>query len=259
MTIFYIHSMMDQPMEQYKTAEKLKLREIKEEPPKKIFKAVHCPSCEEEVSADHLNLQNSVAKCGSCNVIFSIEEDVQSVKAQPEMKQEFIRPEGIDLFFYKDDLDITVQQHVQGLDAFGIIFSPLIAAFAILLYFAKGISYFFPIFFSIVALFFLYRVLNYSKNKTYIDINSNYLSIRSRPKNLKKDRTYAADEIDQLYLKHAADGSGYFTIYMIINGLEGQTHEKLITLNTLSKAKYMEQEIERYLNIEDRSVPEANV
>jgi hypothetical protein len=46
---------------------------------------------------------------------------------------------------------------------------------------------------------------------------------------------------------------------MIINSLEGQIHEKLITINTLSKAKYIEQEIERYLKIEDRNVPEADV
>jgi hypothetical protein len=46
---------------------------------------------------------------------------------------------------------------------------------------------------------------------------------------------------------------------MIINGLEGQKHEKLITVNTLSKAKYLEQEIERYLQIEQRVVPEATV
>lgn len=45
------------------------------------------------------------------------------------MKQEIFRPEGIDLFFYKDDLDITIQQHIQGLDLWGIILLPIIAFF----------------------------------------------------------------------------------------------------------------------------------
>ena len=123
----------------------------------------------------------------------------------------------------------------------------------------KGINPFIPIVLSMIASYFIYQVLNSSKNKTYIDINAQSLSIKSRPKNLKKDKTYTVDEIDQLYLKYAADGSGYFSIYMIVNGMEGQKHEKLLTLNTLSKAKYLEQEIERYLNIEDRKVPESNV
>ena len=52
---------------------------------------------------------------------------------------------------------------------------------------------------------------------------------------------------------------GYYTIHMIINGLEGQKHEKLMTVKTLSKAKYLEQEIERYLKISDREVPEAGI
>ena len=64
--------MMDQPMEEFKPTEKLELKEINKAFPK-VFKKVYCPSCEEEVNATNLNLQNRVAKCGSCNVIFSID------------------------------------------------------------------------------------------------------------------------------------------------------------------------------------------
>lgn len=245
---------MEELEEQYKPAEKLDLKKIN-----KVFKKVCCPSCEEEVSADHLNLQNMVAKCGSCHVIFSIEEELEDLKVKKEMKQEIIRPEGIDLFYYKDDLDITIQQHIQGVDAFGLAMFPILACFFILIYFAKGMPIIFPIVSTLGAAYFIYRALNYSGNKTYIDVSDKFLSIKSRPKNFKKDKTYAVNEIDQLYLKHAVDGSGYYSIYMIINGMEGQKHIKLLTLNTLSKAKYLEQEIERYLHIEDRKVPEANV
>ena len=250
--------MMKQPEEQYKPAEKLELKKLKKEFPK-VFKKVHCPSCEKEVNADDLNLQNSMAKCSCCNVIFSIQEEVESVKTKKEMKQEIFRPEGIDLFYYKDDLDITIQQHIQGLDAFGIILLPALAFFAFVLHFAKGIPLLFPVIFTLGTLFFIYRAMNYSNNKTYIDINDRSLSIKSRPRHFKKDKTFDANEIDQLYVRHAVDGSGYYSIYMIINGLEGQKHEKLLTVNTLSKAKYLEQEIERYLHIEQREVPEATV
>ena len=145
--------MMKQPEEQYKPAEKLELKNIKREIPK-VFKKVHCPSCEEEVLADDLNLQNSIAKCGSCNVIFSIEEEVEGVKAKQEIKQEFFRPEGIDLFHYKDDLDITIQQHLQGLDAAGIMLLPAIAFFSFVLYLAKGIPILFPIIFTLGSFLF---------------------------------------------------------------------------------------------------------
>ncbi|MFT5166151.1 MAG: hypothetical protein ACI8P3_001382 [Saprospiraceae bacterium] len=50
--------MKKQPIEQYKPAEKLELKEIKKEL-SKVFMKVNCPSCEEAVTADNLNLQNS--------------------------------------------------------------------------------------------------------------------------------------------------------------------------------------------------------
>ncbi|MEM1321021.1 MAG: hypothetical protein AAGG75_12280 [Bacteroidota bacterium] len=240
--------------EQYKPAEKLELRELKKE-----YKKINCPSCGGEVNADNLNLQNSIAKCGNCNAVFSIAEEIESLKMKAETKQEIFRPEGIDLFHYRNGLDITIQQHVQGLDIWGIILFPIFAFFSTIIYFAKDIPIYAPILFTLGTLFFTYRVLNYSKNKTYIDITDQFLNIKSRPKHFRKDKAYAVSEISQLYLKMATDGSGYFTIHMIVNGLEGQKHEKLLTVNTLSKAKYLEQEIERYLNIEDRKVPEANV
>lgn len=250
--------MMDQPLEYYKPAEKFELKDLKKEIPK-AFKKIHCPSCEEEVNADNLSLQNSVAKCGSCNVIFSIEEEVESVRSKKEMKQEVFRPEGIELFYYKDDLDITIQQHIQGLDALALIFLPVLAFFSILFHIGKGLPIYFPIGFTLGALYFIYKAFNYSDNKTYIDISDKFLNIKSRPRNLMKDKAYAVNDISQLYLKLAPDGSGYYSIYMIVNAVEGQKHEKLLTVNTLSKAKYLEQEIERHLNIEDREVPESNV
>ena len=247
--------MMDQPKKQYKEASKLELKEIKKDSPKE-FKKIQCPSCHGEINADHLNLQNIIAKCGSCNVIFSIEKEVESLKTKNEMKQDIFRPEGIELFHFKDDLEITVKQHIQGWDAFGIIFAPFLAAFTIFIYFTKGCPAFIPISLTLGALYFIYKAFNYSKYKTFIDINDKYLNIYHRPKNLRKDQSYEASEIDQLYLKYAPDGQ--LGVYMIINGLKGQQHRKLINVNTISKAKYLEQEIERYLNIEDRKVPEAN-
>ncbi len=153
--------MKKQPVDQYKPAEKLELEQIKKEFPK-VFRKINCPSCKQDIPADHLNLQNSLAKCGNCNVIFSIEEEVKTVQTKEEMKQEVFRPEGIDLFYYKDDLDITVQQHIHGVDAAGLFLLPTIALFSILLYFAKGIPILFPVLFTLGSLYFIWKGLNYS-------------------------------------------------------------------------------------------------
>jgi len=246
-----------EPIGKYKSTEKLELKEIKKDFPK-VFKEVCCPSCNNTIPADNLNLAKSVAKCGECNVIFSFEEEMSSLNTEEKAKQEFFRPEGIELFYFKDELDIIVQNHVQGLDAFGIGLAPIFALFSIGVYFVgeHPISSSIPITLSIIALYFIYRVLNYKKNKTYIHVTDKFLSIKSPYNNLQKDKNFHADELDQLYLKNSADGSGY-SIFMILNGIEGQKHEKLLTVNTISKAKYLEQEIEKHLHIQDRKVPEA--
>lgn len=247
---------MKEPIKDYKPAEKLELPKIKKEFPK-VFKKVSCPSCSQEVGADHINLQNSLAKCGSCDVIFSIEEEVASLKVKEEIKQEFFRPEGIDLFYYKDDLEISIQQHVAGFDAYGISLMPVIALIAIFLYFAEGISIYFPLVTTLISLYFIIKAFLYRKYRTYIDISDRSLTLKYRPQNFKKDKTFSAEDIDQVYLKHSSDGIGV-AIYLIINGQKGQHHQKLLSVKTLSKAKYIEQEIERYLGIENRKVLEAN-
>jgi len=249
---------MDKPIDQYKPIEKLELKGIKETSPK-LFKPIHCPSCAKAVIADNLNLQNNMAKCGDCHVIFSFKDEVDSVQIVKEMKHEYFRPEGIDLFYYKDEMDITLDQHIQGFDFYGLLIVPVVAFFALMIYFFsdKNISVTVPIISTLGSLYFIYKALNYSKNKTHITINDRCFTIQSRPRNFKKDRIYEADEIDQLYLKHSSEMPGWYNIHMVINGLEGQKHEKLLTVNSLSKAKYLEQEIERYLHIEDRKVPEA--
>jgi len=125
---------MKEPIKQYKPAEKLELPKIGREFPK-VFKKIHCPSCSEEVGVANITLEKNLAKCAGCDVIFSIEEEVASLKTKEEMKQEIFRPEGIDLFYFKDDLEITIQPHLGLLDLF-----PLAAAFSGFLYFSKGIS-----------------------------------------------------------------------------------------------------------------------
>ena len=56
--------MFGEEKEKYKSAEKLELKEIKKDFPK-VFKEVCCPSCNNTVPADNLNLSDKVAKCGA--------------------------------------------------------------------------------------------------------------------------------------------------------------------------------------------------
>jgi len=243
---------MDNPLEHYKPAEKLQLKTIKQDSPKP-FTMVSCPSCSSEIEANNIDLPSKTAKCNNCNAIFSVEQEIASFQTPSEMKQEILRPEGIDLFYFKDDLDITVQKNMaSALDLAGIMFFPFLSAIFIALFFQNVVPFFITVIFTLAALYFIYRAFVYRKDKIHIDINDRHITIKNRPKNLIKDKVFDTDSVDQLYIKTVAH---YNKIYMITNGPSGQRHEQLITVNSLAKAKYLEQEIERHLGIEDRKVP----
>lgn len=240
---------------QYKQIVKLDLSGVESEGEKE-FKKICCPSCQKDIEADNINLQNKVGKCGNCNVIFSIEDVVRSLSTKQKVKQEFLRPEGIDLFHFKENLDISIEQHIQGVIVFGLIVFPPFAILSALLSWAEGFSFLIPIILALISIFLIYKAINFSKNKTLIEINDKYLNIKSRPKNFTQDKSYLSNEIDQVYIKNL--GTGYFHVNIIVNSLEGQQHKKLLSVNSISKAKYLEQEIEQYLNIVDKPVPESN-
>ena len=106
-----------------------------------------------------------------------------------------------------------------------------------------------------MSLFFFYKYWNSPNEKIYTIIDDEYLSIAYRPKNFRKDKLIPSQEIEQLYVKTIA--SNYYTVYAIQNSPEGQKHVKVIPyIDTRNKARYIELEIEKYLGIEDRRLPE---
>jgi len=80
----------------------------------KAYHKVICPSCNDELSVDNVELKTEMGKCSSCDVIFSISNEIKSIKPEKEKRTEFLRPDGIDLFFFKDEMDITVRDHMGG-------------------------------------------------------------------------------------------------------------------------------------------------
>lgn len=244
--------MKNEPIEQYK----LELTEVELET-HSSFKKICCPSCKADVPADNININDKIAKCGSCHVVFPFHEEVSELMDSRKAKQEVIRPEGIDMFYYKDELDITIRQPL--LAAEGIIagFVPLFAAMFIAIYFLKGtIPLVLPLVTTLISIASWINLYARRHHKVHITMDDRYLSIIRRPKKLIKDQHFLINDIDQIYVKGPAGMTG---VYMIVNSAMGQKHVKLISsVDSLSKARFMEQEIERHLGIPDRRIPEEN-
>ncbi len=224
----------------------------------KSYTRICCPSCNHKAKADDLSIQDKVAKCSNCHVVFSFKKALQSIDSVPQkIKQEILNPEGIELFSYRDDLEISFKEPFSGME--WLVSS--VAFFPAFILFLNSMKYGFS--FTSIAVLSVIGVIgaifSYFRFKqlVYLTINDNNLDIHRRPKLLHHRKSYATGDIDQIYIKHKPD-MALWKIMMIINKGKGQEHLELTAVNSISKAKYLEQEIERHLNIQDVHVPEED-
>ena len=226
---------------------------------------ISCPSCGTPTEPADINIQDKIAKCGNCASVFSFQKEVAQIIVASETKEkesgvnrEVVRPAGIDIDYYKDEMELTMVQPTGG---GWIAMAFLTAFFSILLYLVhvkKGIPIYWPAGIASFMVFFIYKQWNSVNEKIFITVDETYLQIRYRPKNFIKDKMIPSNELEQIYIKNIP-GSNYYSVYAIVNSLEGQKHQKIVTyVDSRSKARYIEQQIEDHLGIEDRRVPEEN-
>jgi len=240
--------------------QKLKLTTVPVELPK-VFKKICCPSCTDEVPADNININDKIAKCNHCDVVFPFHQDITDFQDTTKIRQEVIRPEGIDVFHFQDELEISVRQPGTAfvLDYLGVTLFPLFAFLMTMIFFDGGkVALAVPLILWALTGLSSIRLFNRSKYKIHLTIDQQDLHVYWRPKNFHKDKSYAVADIDQVYIK-SIDGHN-FGVFMIVNGIDGQKHVTLVQYaGSRSKAQYLEQEIESHLGITDRRVPEETV
>ena len=139
----------------------------------------------------------------------------------------------------------------------GCLFIPIALVFTFNAFISSNLGLLVPAFFFwLISAFPIYSWVIHSKRKILVNIDKQKINIEWRPKNTKKTKSYDRHDIDQLYVKRNPNW-GYFEIYMVVNSENGQKHALLIPeISTLTKAKYLEQEIERHMGIIDREVIE---
>ncbi len=237
------------PIEEYK--QKLKNLSLG---PKPEFKRIKCPTCDSIIHGEDLDIKDKIAKCNSCHIVFPFHQNISDLLPSKPLKQEIIRPEGIEIFQYRDELELSIKQPVVLIDVIPLIIISLFTFIITLLFFKKGIPIVFPLTSWILLMFPIFNLFQRKHHKIFFNINDESIHIKWRPKKLIRDRKFLIKDIDQIYIKTI---HGHNSIFMITNGPNGQKHTRLFTqIMSLSKARYLEQEIERHLGIQDREVPE---
>ncbi|MFK8007287.1 MAG: hypothetical protein AB8H03_12995 [Saprospiraceae bacterium] len=249
-------------MKEKEELSKLKLKQIDQtfpstKPIQNII-PVNCPSCKTAPTKDDINIHDKIAKCENCSTVFSFEKDVKDLvalnneKVEPEI---VVRPAGIEKSYFHDELELTMQQPTGGTWIALAIAAVFIAGLVYSVHIKEGIPIYWPAGIFGFGLFFFYKYWNKANEKIYINIDEKYLYTQYRPKNFIRDKSVRTQEIEQLYTKTIA--SNYYSLYVVLNSPEGQKHERLIQyIDTRNKARYIELELEKYLGIEDRRLPE---
>ncbi len=251
---------MDKPLEEYKPKYKnphLELNDLEPEQSPNVLK-IQCPSCQHAITAANLNINDKIGKCDSCNSVFSFANDVQGLMDhRQKVRQEILRPEQIELFYFRDELELSFRRTITVLETILLSIIGFITLIGVSVMLKHGfkvrpfIAILTPVL--LTAIYALFR----RKHKVYITVDPNHLNIIYKPHFFQNEKSYHSRDIKQIYIKKRPD-VGIWNVMMIIENEQGHKHIRLTSVNSVSKAKFLEQEIEKKLGIIDTEVPEED-
>lgn len=236
---------------------KLNLNEYSDDK-KKHFEFVDCPSCGTHVNSDGINLSNLMAKCGKCSAIFTIDDIKAGLHEKAKAEQPIVRPDGIEKYYYGDELDLTVNQTNFKLEWILSFLAPLYGFGFFAGWVAGEVPLFIPIICGVIALISIASVVTRKRQLSHIRVSGEHLDVVHRPKKFKKNVEIPSSQIEQIYVKDAGNTkTGVFQVMAIVKDGDSQKHEVIIKgLKSIRLAKYIEQEIENHLAINNQKVLE---
>ena len=243
---------------EYRHKQKVKLADLPElSPDENSSTKICCPNCEQEVPAANVNIQEVAGKCDACNSLFSLKPVLSSLhRASTALHHEELdRPAGVEVNYFNNEMEISIQQ-TQIWSMIALIIAPVFLTIGLLIYFRKGLDW--ALIMSAISaamgIYGVWKTVNRKKYRTYITLSKAFLDVEHRPRKLSKDQSYAAVNIDQFFV--AADPQlGGYALFALINDIEGQKRQRIFGgITSQVKAKYLEQEMEKYLGITNKKV-----
>ncbi len=229
-----------------------------------------CPGCEKEIFYKDINIEKAIAKCSNCHTVFSFEEEeLSGPPKRPgdiRLKEEiFIIPKGIEMYTILSELNIEMTWRHTGskfILTFGLFWNAILLPFIFIAIFAgEPMIFLFISAHLAVGIGFGYACLSILFNKTYISADEYGLRITHSPFTwFHKQHDIPADQIKQLFVKKYTNGStngqpNYaYSLNIILKN--GEEIKLMKGINKPIPARYLEQEIEKFMNIKDARVAE---
>jgi len=230
---------------------------------------VDCPQCGSLVHPSEININRSMGQCGSCKEVFVIDKNDLFIDERPG-RPEMIMPEGTDVITLSDHMDVRInwrksysKSGLLGLTVFTLFWNIIVGLFVVSIIASGAVGSLIGISVHLaVGLGMFYWLASILVNYTDIIIRKDAITIDHYPlKNpFKRQKTIAGEDFEQFYVtKYVSsttnDKPNYaYALYAITT-----TGSKVLIINGMNKETqlYLEQEIERYLQLPDQEVSGA--
>ena len=230
----------------------------------KLGMQIDCPKCAEQVESNNINIDKGVAKCKNCNTVFSYEDDSHlSYRRRPEI----FLPEEFEVLPLRSELSINYKwRKTRSLNSamvfFAVFWNAMLLPFVLAAFTSGSLVMLLGISIHLlVGLGMLGNIVLTLINSTYITVDDYELSIEHRPFNLPffiKNQSIKVENIKQVYVQKYSTGQVngvHQYAYKILAQLKGGNEVNVLKgFKHKNKALYVEQEIEIFLNIEDRAI-----
>lgn len=225
---------------------------------------LNCPHCKLPVPGAEINIQENIAHCNECGKVFRISDAMKST-FNNEHKINLLLPEGLEVIPGLQ-LDIKLSwRKISPLKVyflFGIAFTGM-PLFATLMLSTSGnnppfLIYCFLAFFCLIGSFFLFKAISLLLNTTYLSATAFELRSEHRPINFLgwKNEKIPRSEIIQLYVERyevsRSNDRPNYAYNLLVMLKNGEAVKILSNLKKSETAFYLEHQIEKYLQLEDR-------
>ncbi len=228
-----------------------------------------CPNCKSDIRGEDINIDKVVAKCANCNTVFSFENELNNELHKPaHKKQEVLLPAGIESYSTDHELDFEInwRKTSKGIGFFvffTLFWNGIVGIFVIMALatgewkMLLGVSIHL-----LIGICLLYYVLANMLNTTYITVRRGKLSVEHLPLRFPfyPDRFIPVANIEQVFVeRYVASKTNNnpdfaFRVKLI------ETNQNRINLvkglKQPNHALYIEQEIEKFLKIQDKVIEE---
>ncbi len=224
--------------------------------------AIRCSSCDREIPAADVSLESGLAKCTACNAVFRFADQVEGGGVR-RPREEIALPKRFTLEDVGGDLRITRRWFspvAYFLVFFCLFWDGFLVVWYAIAFLANGplIMKIFPILHVAVGLGLTYFTAALFLNRTVIHVGDRAYQITHAPLPWWGQRAGNVDDIDQVYVVEAlrSNKGSISRTYSVLARMQGGAKDTFVSgLDDFDQALFIEQEIERYLGIEDRPVP----